>query len=91
LNLRGGFLLFAQWSISIYAVFISVLMVSCADCVHAVEITREVRLRLGQENKEILNALERRGFSLDEFCYCEKLGYIESVIMRRECEEWTPR
>lgn len=91
MNLRGGFLLFAQWSISTYAVFILVLMVSCADCVHAVEITREVRLRLGQENKEILNALERRGFSLDEFCYCEKLGYIESVIMMRECEEWTPR
>ncbi len=91
MNLRGGFLLFAQWSISTYAVFISVLMVSCADCIHAVKITRKVRLRLGQENKEILNALERRDFSLDEFCYCEKLGYIESVIMRRECEEWTPR
>ena len=26
----------------------------------------------------------------DEFCYCEKLGYIESVIMRRECDEWSP-
>ena len=67
------------------------MVVSCADCVHAVEITGEVRFRLGQENKEIVNALERRGFSLDEFCYCEKLGYVESVIMRRECEEWTPR
>ncbi len=90
MNLRNGLLLFAQQSISPYVVFFLVLVVSCADCVHAVELTREVRLRLGQENKEIINALERRGFSLDEFCYCEKLGYIESVIMRRECEEWTP-
>ena len=65
-------------------------MVTCADCVHAAEITKQVRVRLGQENKEILNALERRGFSLDEFCYCEKLGFIESVIMRRECAEWSP-
>jgi hypothetical protein len=65
-------------------------VVTCADCVHAAEITGEVRLRLGQENKEIVNALERRGFTLDEFCYCKKLGYIESVIMRRECEEWAP-
>jgi len=66
------------------------LMVTCADCVHAVEITGEIRLRLGQENKEIVNTLERQGLSLDEFCYCEKLGYIESVIMRRECDEWSP-
>ena len=65
-------------------------MVTCADCIHAVEITEEIRLRLGQENKEIVNALERQGLSLDAFCYCEKLGYIESVIMRRECDEWSP-
>jgi len=65
-------------------------MVTCADCVHAVDINGEVRLRLGQENKEIVNTLERRGISLDEFCYCEKLGFIESVIMRRECDEWSP-
>ena len=63
-------------------------MVTCRDCVWARKIDKELRLTLGQENKEILNTLERRGFSLDEFCYCERLGYIESVIMRRECDEY---
>ena len=63
-------------------------MVTCRDCVWARKIDKELRLSLGQENKEILNTLERRGFSLDEFCYCERLGYIESVIMRRECDEY---
>ena len=48
----------SQWSISLYAEFFH-MVVTCADCVHAVEITGEVRLRLGQENKEIVNALER--------------------------------
>jgi hypothetical protein len=80
----------SQCSIFLYAVFSLMPMVTCADCVHAVEITKQVRMRLGQENKEIVNSLERRGFSLDEFCYCEKLGFIESVIMRRECAEWSP-
>ena len=63
-------------------------MVTCRDCVWARKIDKELRLSLGQENKEILNTLERRGFSLDEFCYCERLGYIESVIMRRKCDEY---
>ena len=63
-------------------------MVTCRDCVWARKIDKELRLTLGQENKEILNTLERRGFSLDEFCYCERLGYIESVIMRRKCDEY---
>ena len=65
-------------------------MVTCRDCVWARKIDKELRRSLGQENKEILNTLERRGFSLDEFCYCERLGYIESVIMRRECDEYEP-
>jgi len=43
---------------------------------------------LSQENKEIINPLERRGFNLSEFCYCERLGFIESMIMRRVCEEY---
>jgi hypothetical protein len=63
-------------------------MVTCRDCIWAREIDKELRLSLGQENKEILNTLERRGISLDEFCYCERLGYIESVIMRRVCSEY---
>jgi hypothetical protein len=54
-------------------------MVICADCVHAVQITREVRMRLGQGNKEILNALERRSFSLEEFCYCEKWAMLSRL------------
>ncbi|MBN2335116.1 hypothetical protein JXL21_06110 [Candidatus Bathyarchaeota archaeon] len=53
-------------------------------------MSREVRLGFGQENREIVNVLERRGFSLDEFCYCERLGFVESVVMQRVCDEWAP-
>jgi hypothetical protein len=63
-------------------------MIHCSDCLWARKLDNEIRFNLSQENKEIVNTLERRGFSLDEFCYCERLGYIESVIMRRECEEY---
>jgi hypothetical protein len=65
-------------------------MVTCIDCVWAKKIDENIRLALSQENKEILNILERRGFDIDEFCYCERLGYIESVIMKRICEEYEP-
>lgn len=65
-------------------------MVTCADCVYARALSREVRLGFGQENREIVNVLERRGFSLDEFCYCERLGFVESVVMQRVCDEWAP-
>ena len=63
-------------------------MIQCSDCLWARKIENEIRFNLSQENKEIVNTLERRGFSLDEFCYCERLGYIESVIMRRICDEY---
>ncbi len=63
-------------------------MVTCSECIWARELDKRIRLSLGQENKEILNTLERRGFSVEEFCYCERLGFIESVIMRRDCEEF---
>jgi len=63
-------------------------MVPCSECIWARELDKETRLSLGQENKEILNTLERRGFNLDEFCYCERIGFIESVIMKRDCEEF---
>jgi len=65
-----------------------VYMIQCSDCLWARKIENEIRFNLSQENKEIVNTLERRGFSLDEFCYCERLGYIESVIMRRICDEY---
>ena len=65
-------------------------MVRCSSCSWARKIADEVRLSLSQENKEIVNVLERRGFSLDEFCYCERLGYVESVLMKRICEEYEP-
>ncbi len=66
------------------------MMATCRDCKHAKKIDEETRFYLSQENKEILNILENRGFSLDEFCYCKKLGYIESVIMKRTCKEYEP-
>jgi precorrin-6B methylase 1 len=40
------------------------------------------------EKKEILNKLLRQGYDIGELVYCERLGYIESVIARKECEEW---
>ena len=63
-------------------------MVTCRRCVWGKDITTEVRFRLSQENKEIVNTLERRRLNLDDFCYCERLGFIESRIMRRDCEEY---
>ncbi len=63
-------------------------MVRCSDCLNAKGISVKVRWNLSQENKEILNSLIRRGLCVDEFCYCAKLGFIESVIMERECDKW---
>ena len=65
-------------------------MVYCSGCVWGRKLDKDIRLNLSQENKEMVNILEGRGFSLDEFCYCERLGYIESVIMRRRCEDYEP-
>jgi hypothetical protein len=43
---------------------------------------------MSQENKEILNILERQGLRLEEFRYCAKTGFIESAIMNKNCEDW---
>jgi hypothetical protein len=51
-------------------------------------INRDLRLRLSQENKEIINILLKQGYSLEDFRYCKVLGFIESAIMKRECESW---
>jgi len=65
-----------------------VLRVTCGDCVNGVEITRDVRWGMSQENREIVNVLERMGMDLGEFRYCVRLGFVESALMVRECEEW---
>jgi precorrin-6B methylase 1 len=62
--------------------------VTCRDCSWRRRLDRGTRLRLSQENKEILNKLLRQGYDIGEFIYCERLGYIESVIAHKECEEW---
>ena len=64
------------------------MRVTCGDCRWRRGLDGETRLRLSQENKEILNMLIRQGYSTGEFVYCERLGYIESVIASRDCEEW---
>ena len=64
------------------------LRVTCGDCVHGVEITRDVRWGMSQENREIVNVLERTGMDLGEFRYCEALGFVESALMVRECGDW---
>ncbi len=66
-------------------------MVTCGSCRWGREITPEVRFSLGQENKEILNALLRSRYRLRDFRYCEKQGFVESVIARKECSDWEGR
>ncbi len=66
-------------------------MVSCRSCKWGRELTPEVRLALGQENKEILNALLRSRYPIRDFRYCEKQGYVESAIARKECGDWEAR
>jgi hypothetical protein len=65
-------------------------MVRCGTCRWAFEIKKDLRIKLSQENKEIVNLLERRRYNLQEFCFCTKLGFIESVIMERQCDDWEP-
>ncbi|MCJ7574378.1 hypothetical protein MUO93_08975 [Candidatus Bathyarchaeota archaeon] len=64
------------------------MKVTCRNCSWRRRLDRGTRLRLSQENKEILNKLLRQGYDIKEFIYCERLGYVESVIARKECEEW---
>ena len=64
------------------------LRVTCGCCVHGVEITREVRWGMSQENREIVNVLERMGLALGEFRYCVRLGFVESGLMVRACGDW---
>lgn len=59
-------------------------MVRCNYCKNNINISG-VRTQLSQENKEILNLLERQKYDLNDFCYCSKLGFIESKIMHRNC------
>jgi hypothetical protein len=63
-------------------------MVTCDTCFWGRQLSREIRFSMGQENKEIVNILERGRICLDDFCFCEKLGFIESRIMKRDCDYW---
>lgn len=60
----------------------------CNKCKWAKEIDPETRLALGQENKEILNALLRLRYKTNEFLYCTKYGWLESAIVKKECSDW---
>jgi len=62
--------------------------VFCRKCKWAKEIDPETRLALGQENKEILNALLRLRYKKTEFLYCTKQGWLESAIVKKECDNW---
>ena len=64
------------------------MMVSCKECKWARVIDPETRISLSQENKEILNALLRSRYRLNEFLYCSKQGWLESAIAKKECEDW---
>jgi hypothetical protein len=64
------------------------LKVSCKECKWARIIDPEMRRSLGQENKEILNALLNSRYRLSEFLYCSKQGWLESAIAKKECEDW---
>ena len=64
------------------------MRVACKKCKWAQVIDLETRLALGQENKEILNALLNSRYRLSEFLYCSKNGWLESAISKKECEDW---
>ncbi len=66
------------------------MKLTCRGCKWGRALDSETRLRLSQENKEIVNVLERRGLDLDEFVYCTRLGFIESMIAEKDCGEWSP-
>ena len=59
---------------------------SVLDCSWSLYIG--VREGLRQLNSEIVNVPAVRGYDLGEFCYCERLGYIESRRMEREYREY---
>jgi hypothetical protein len=62
--------------------------VICRECKWCKEINEKIRIRLSQENKEILNLLEISGYNLTDFCYCAKKGFIESLIAKKQCIDW---
>jgi hypothetical protein len=64
------------------------LKVLCKECKWASVIDPETRFALGQENKEMLNALLNSRYRLSEFLYCSKNGWLESAISKKECEDW---
>jgi hypothetical protein len=64
------------------------LRLDCKECKWAQVIDPDMRLALGQENKEILNALLNSRYRLSEFLYCSKNGWLESAISKKECEDW---
>lgn len=67
------------------------MKVYCQDCKYSKKITPEIRLRLSQENKEILNKLLSSRYQLNEFLYCEKDGFLESAISKKDCESYEPK
>lgn len=64
------------------------MKVLCRECRWAKVIDPDTRLALGQENKEILNALLRSRYRITEFLYCTKHGWLESAIAKKECVDW---
>ena len=65
--------------------------VTCRRCRWGVDISPQVRLGLRQGNKEILNLLLRSRYRIQDFRYCEKQGFLESAIARKECDDWESR
>lgn len=65
--------------------------VTCRRCRWGADISPEVRFKLGQENKQLLNLLLRCRYKIGDFRYCEKQGFLESAIARKECDDWEGR
>jgi len=63
--------------------------VLCKDCKRLLVLNEDVRLGLSQENKEILNTLQRSGYDLNDFGYCQVTGFIESLLALKNCENWS--
>ena len=61
------------------------LELHCKECKWLLVLNEVVRLSLSQENKEILNTLERSDYDLSDFGYCQMTGFIESLIALKTC------
>ena len=59
----------------------------CVDCYYSRDVTNSRnRWMLPQECKEVANILLKMGFSLEDFCFCLRLGELRSLVVEMMCD-----